>query len=557
MIVKTCAVSGKKFEITDEDVKFYEKMGVPAPTLCPEERMRRRYVWRNERKLYQRSCDSCNKKMISTYHEDNTSPIYCTKCWWGDKWDALQHGKEFDFSRPFFDQFQELVKACPKPGIINDNETRSENSAYCQDTVSTKNCYLVVETGDARDSMYCHNVNGSVEVFDCYQAIDSELVYEGINCQGLYNCSFLQNSENCADCFLGYDLKSCKNCFGCVNLRNKEYFFLNQKYTKEEYLQKIKEIKSGSWLVQEELINSFKTFRLKLPHRYANFRNCENCLGHNVFNCQNVLGFDVLRSQNSKFVNTIDRVTYTYDAQGWKSSWCLETQTADESWMARFSSWCENCKNIDYSLHCYSCNDLLGCVGLRNKKFCILNKQYSEKDFLVLKEKIIEHMSSERRSASGGIIAPEWGEFFPILISPFAYNETVAQEYFPITKEEALAKGYRWRDDDLQNYKPQEYVIPDNISDVPTSVCEEILGCICCGKNYKIQKAELEFYRKMVLPIPRECPDCRHANRMKMRNPRRLWKRNCDKCDKAIQTTFAPDRPEKVYCEKCYLDSIE
>jgi|GEM_PF-4835496 len=45
---KICAVSGVAFEITDGDMKFYETMGVPAPTLCPEERMRRRLAWRNE-----------------------------------------------------------------------------------------------------------------------------------------------------------------------------------------------------------------------------------------------------------------------------------------------------------------------------------------------------------------------------------------------------------------------------------------------------------------------------------------------------------------------------
>ena len=35
---KVCAVSGQQFSITDEDLRFYEKMGVPEPTLCPQER---------------------------------------------------------------------------------------------------------------------------------------------------------------------------------------------------------------------------------------------------------------------------------------------------------------------------------------------------------------------------------------------------------------------------------------------------------------------------------------------------------------------------------------
>ena len=34
----------------------------------------------------------------------------------------------------------------------------------------------------------------------------------------------------------------------------------------------------------------------------------------------------------------------------------------------------------------------------------------------------------------------EWGEFFPSSMSPFGYNETVATEYFPREKEEALVE---------------------------------------------------------------------------------------------------------------------
>lgn len=34
------------------------------------------------------------------------------------------------------------------------------------------------------------------------------------------------------------------------------------------------------------------------------------------------------------------------------------------------------------------------------------------------------------------ISAGEWGEFFPHEHSPFGYNETVANEYFPMTESE-------------------------------------------------------------------------------------------------------------------------
>ena len=64
---KTCAISGQEFPIYKSDRDFYDKISpvfdgkrfqIPTPTLCPEERQRRRLLFRNERKLYKRKCDA-------------------------------------------------------------------------------------------------------------------------------------------------------------------------------------------------------------------------------------------------------------------------------------------------------------------------------------------------------------------------------------------------------------------------------------------------------------------------------------------------------------------
>jgi hypothetical protein len=41
----------------------------------------------------------------------------------------------------------------------------------------------------------------------------------------------------------------------------------------------------------------------------------------------------------------------------------------------------------------------------------------------------------------------EWGEFFPHELSPFGYDETVAQEYFPMTEEEVknMPRFHEWK----------------------------------------------------------------------------------------------------------------
>ena len=66
----------------------------------------------------------------------------------------------------------------------------------------------------------------------------------------------------------------------------------------------------------------------------------------------------------------------------------------------------------------------------------------------------------------------------------------------------------------------------------------------------------IALYRKTRLPIPWKHPDVRYDERLALRNPRHLWKRPCGKCGKEMETTYAPERPEIVYCESCYLQEV-
>ena len=243
-------------------------------------------------------------------------------------------------------------------------------------------------------------------------------------------------------------------------------------------------------------------------------------------------------------------------------------------------------RDLNYCFWCFSSSNLFGCIGLRHKSYCILNKQYTKEEYERLVPKIIEHMNkipyisrksqiqnskfqinskSQIQNSKPKEIIYRYGEFFPPELSPFSYNETVAQEYFPLTKEEAIKQGYSWYDKPKSEYKPtiKAKDLPDHIKDVKDSITKEIIECSnykkgkCKGSGvFRILPQELEFYRKMNLPLPRLCPDCRHYERIKQRNPLKLYKRKCAKCGKEILTTYSPDRPEIVYCEKCYLEEV-
>ncbi len=150
----------------------------------------------------------------------------------------------------------------------------------------------------------------------------------------------------------------------------------------------------------------------------------------------------------------------------------------------------------------------------------------------------------------------EWGEFFPASLSPFGYNETVAQEYFPLEKEEAKKQNFNWSDYEAPFPQVEKIIpankLPEDITKIPDDILNWAIECEISGKPFRIIKQELYFYRKHSLPIPKRHPDVRHMDRMKMRNPRKLFERKCDCCRKDMITTYSPERPERVYCEECY-----
>ncbi len=191
-------------------------------------------------------------------------------------------------------------------------------------------------------------------------------------------------------------------------------------------------------------------------------------------------------------------------------------------------------------------------------------KNLTKEEYEALVPKIIQHMNDMPYVDKKGRVY-KYGEFFPVELSPFAYNETIAQEYFPRVQSEVAEAGYRWRDPDIKQYKvtlqPQD--LPDHIKDVSDDILNQVIGCehagSCneqCMTAFKIIPSELQFYRAMNLALPRLCSNCRHYARLSQRTPFMLWDRTCSKCAKPIKTSYAPERPEIIYCEQCYQQEV-
>lgn len=539
-----CKISGKDFFHTDRDLEFYKKIGVPLPQLCPEERRRRRFTFRNERFLYKSKSALSGKEIISCMHPDDGFKVYDAEEWFGDKWDGADYGRPYDFSQPFFKQYAKLQKLVP---TIARNDVNNHNCPYINYAASCKNCYLIFGSVYCEDCMY-GNPYYCKSCIDSFLVRDSELCYDCITCTKCYECFYCQDCADSYAMIFCYDCHGSKNCIACTGLRNKEYYIFNKPYSREEFLRHKAAMNLCDPVFFAKLKSLFEELKLKYPRRFAVMLQTQNCAGNYIYSSKNTFDcYDVQRCEDCSYCAQVIDMKDCYDCNYMEEcELCYDYICNYQNQRMYFTVWGHLCHDVWYSSYTVSSNNLFGCIGLRHKSYCILNKQYSKEEYFDLRARIIEQMKRE------GV----FGEFFHPSLSLWCYNETVAQEYFPLTREEAISRGYRWREKNPRDYLQQTYKVPAEISEVPDSIVDEILACAECKKNFRLQKMELDFYRRYKLPVPEKCPDCRHRDRLALRNPRELFERQCQKCKVGLQSTYAAERPEIIYCEKCYLESV-
>ncbi len=562
---KQCQNCKSDFVIEPDDFAFYEKIKVPAPTFCPDCRLQRRLAFFNLRTLYKRVCDLCKKEKISMYPPEAPYKVYCPRCWWSDNWDAYEYGRDYDFSRPFFEQFTDLQHQVPMLGLAVDAPTLF-NSPYNNHAGHLKNCYLNFNADFNEDSAYGVYLKKNKSLIDCSSAFSSELCYDSINSFKNSRCiGGTGNVTESLDCAFLRDCDNCQNCFASANLRNKKYYIFNKPYTKEEYFQEIKKWDMGSYKVYQALKTLAQNHWKTLPPRpkYEDFS--VNSMGSYVFqskNCQEC--FEVEGAENSKFLFMLAMppLKDLYDISSWGDNLHLSYECSAVGQNASGLKFCSvsgiNALDDEYCQVCFGGLNQFGCVGMKKGEYCILNKRYSPEEFKILKEKIISHMNEVPYTDKKGRIYA-YGEFFPIELSPFPYNDTMAQNFFPLTQEIAEQEKYIWKEKDGQTYaitkKADE--LQDHIKDVPVGILDEVIECLKCSRGFKIIKMEFDFLRKMNLPLPRKCPFCRINEKMD------LWvqnltlsKRICDKCGVDFQTHYTKERAPHILCKECWIKEI-
>lgn len=510
------------------------------------------------------------------YPGDAVFPVYCKECWFGDGWDASVYGSKFDENTNFFVQFKSLIEKVPRLALFQRNLL---DSPFTNMSAESRNIYLSYSAvAGCEDVYYSKNLDGSRISFDSLNCVGIEKCYENIDGEKNFNSRYLINSRNCIDSAFLFDCANCSNCILSAGLRNKQFVIRGVQHSKDNYLAELGKLINGSLVENEVIKKEFSELSKKAPRKYANILRAVNVTGDNISNAKHVKNsFDVYNAENVAYCFRALELKDTWDAinMGFNSELVYEYVTGGKNGSnVRFSvAALDSAKNFQYTDYCWSSDSLFGCAGMRKKQYCVLNEQYDKDVYELLVSKIIKSMNDKPYKDGQGR-EYRYGEFFPSELSPFAYNETISQEYFPLAKNEAINRGYRWKDEEIRNYqitrKTEE--IPDNIKDVSDSIINDVIQCghlDCnhqCTVAFKIISNELEFYRAMNLPLPRFCPNCRHYERLKQRNPLKLWHRQCmcdktnhghaGKCSNEFETSYSPDRPEIVYCEKCYQAEV-
>lgn len=547
--IKQCQNCKSQFTIEPDDFSLYEKLDLPLPLLCPY--CRWKYLlafWIFGRFRITKSALS-GKRIITVLPKSVPFPIYERNEFVSDAWDPLTYGRDYDSSRPFIDQLVELQSVVPHPHQVG---VKNTNAEWTDDVWESKDAYLT------RSAFRVENISYGYRLLNCKNSIDItyswdlERSYDCLYCFKSYNLQYSFNCRDCIESYFLYDCRNCQNCFMSWNLRNKKYCILNQEYSKEEYFKKIKDYKLNLYSAIEKLKKEFwQHVQKDAIHRQHYNTQALNSTGNFLNNDKNCY--------QCYFIEDSENCRYCFRGLGKEvidSVSCLRSEQCGLGALDQFgygnicNLYATYCRYSAYLDSCEECEYCFGCVGLRKKKYCILNKQYSKEEYEKLVEKIKRNMKEKG----------EWGKFFPLSSAYAGYNLSLAQMTFPLSKDEVLKFGAKWEEISEPQYENaiSGNDLSDTIDEVTDEITKQRIICPETKLSYNITQQELSFYREHEIPLPRRHFDWRTLERFRpfsfMVKPQ---KGVCYYCKKEIEHYYGSELNfQKIACVDCYQAEV-
>lgn len=555
-----CEVSGQPFILARAISERYRSLNVPLPRLCEEERYRRLLSFRNDRKFFWRTCDKTGEKIYSTYPPNAPFPVCSFEYWLEDPRDGTQYGQDYDPQVPFFTQLLWLWKSVTRPA----STVRNLVAAMIEHPLFGASGSSFVFSGQrVQDCHYCYDVRDARHCMDCYRISSCEQCYECIDC---VDCRLLRWAEHCRNCTDSWFISNCENCHHCLfstNLSGKSYYVCNESVSKERYEEVLAEQALHVRLRAEEAIEEYAVFlrNYPIPHIYAD--NASSCSGNYLRACSDVIDcYECSNVTNSAYCFNLNDAEACLDGLGFGEGLSTAVNFVSVGMHAKNIFNCVEChtniSDLSFCLHCENSSHLFGCVGMRGAEYCILNKRYSRQEYERLRNDIEAVM--EARS--------EWGKMLPPGLCDFPYNHSMASDYFPLSKVQAVMMGYRW-DDEHDGVRPSQLLYGDapgeRFAEVPAVVSEEtrqqlldrIFVCEMSGAPFKFSLHDINLYQVLGVPPPARAFEQRHQDRLRKLSPRKIIERPSDKTGKAIRTAFPVNWRQPVFECKEWAKTVE
>jgi hypothetical protein len=526
---KTCRLTGKTFVISDEEADLNNFFGMRAAGLCPEERYRSLLLFSPQKHFFLRSCDATGEQLFSIYSPTAPFPVYSQQAWLAPDWDPLQYGRTFDFKRLFVEQLLELWRAVPRAAAYSSG---AADSRVVHGVREAERCFLVFDSSSIQDCLYSDELKNSLACVDCHHLEDCAWCYECLVSAGCERLCFGEFCTGCRNSWFLSQCRDCSDCLFCCNLQGKRFHIFNRPVTEEDFTAALRELSLHARPLLELARNRFADFCAStlVPHISESesrevtgnyLRRCERM--RNAFECEDCQ--DVINGHNLRNVHTAIDCVLCSDAE-------LLSQSIGIFNGSRVLS-CVNCDSVEnaaYSSDCEDCADIFGCVSLRHRRYCILNKQYSPDEYQQVYSGIVEHLTKRNL----------WGAPLPLNFSGHAYNYSAANEYMPLTKIPAKMMGFNWDESDVairpsdligfSQLEPEEIYseVPEQLGEIESERIQSIVYlCEVSGKPFQLTADEISFYEQMNLPPPARCYRQRHLERIARLTPHALTIRSC------------------------------
>lgn len=177
-------------------------------------------------------------------------------------------------------------------------------------------------------------------------------------------------------------------------MTNASYCIENKQYTKDEFLTKKAALLGQTTQIKETL---FKHIYQEAMHKNLHITDSEHVLGDYISNSSDSSYiYDAHDVEGLKYGQFVQGVDYLYDSDYCCCTASLSYEISTGGVQMSQCLFCAdvrpNTERLLYCDSCSDCKDCFGCIGLRNRQYCILNKQYTKDEYEPTVAKLIAHM---------------------------------------------------------------------------------------------------------------------------------------------------------------------